>query len=119
MPDFINLTKAGIDMESLMKRLMNNESLVSVFINKFIHDNTFSDLKTAISENDMQKAEFASHTLKGMCGNLSLTELYKLFTKQVDLIREGDFQNATAMMEVIENTYNQSVEFMKIWLRES
>ncbi len=113
------LTKAGIDVDSLLKRLMGNDSLIKVFIKKFVDDNTFCELKAAFDEKDMKKAEVKSHTLKGMCGNLSLDELYNFFTEQTNLIRCGDYEKAEGMMPEISKNFAQSIGFMKEFLEEN
>ncbi len=110
------LVAAGIDIEGLLKRLMNNDSLVKVFIKKFTEDKTFQQLVDSFEEKDIKKAEMMSHSLKGMCGNLSLTRLYKLFTEQVDLIRSGELSKAENMMTVINEVYSNSIEYMNKWL---
>ncbi len=112
------LTKAGIDTESFLKRLMGNEALVRVFIKKFADDTTFSELKAALDDNDMKLAEMNSHTLKGMCGNMSLEELYGLFTEQVNYIRSGEFDKAKDMMDALSEKYCRTISYMKEWLNK-
>ncbi len=118
MANYDNLIKAGIDMESLLKRLMGNASLVSVFIKKFLQDKTFEELKTAFLNNDIKQAEFKSHTLKGMCGNLSINELYELFSEQTNLIRSNEFEKAQNMMPYITDLYNKTIFQMTLWIEE-
>ncbi len=113
------LAKAGIDVDALFHRLMGNASLVRVFIKKFTEDTTFESLKAAFAEQDMKKAELASHTLKGMCGNLSLTELYGLFTEQVNHIRHAEYQKAEAMMPDLSARYEKTIAFMHSFLEEN
>ncbi len=113
---FEELTLAGVNVPELLKRLMGNEKLVSMFIKKFLEDKNFAGLTEAIASGDAKQAEITSHTLKGMCGNLSVTRLYQLFTEQVRLIREGDMLSATAMMDEITEEYNKTAEHMRMWL---
>ncbi len=112
------LTKAGVDVDQLLKRLMGNESLVQIFIKKFTEDQTFEKLQAAFDEKDMKAAEMASHTLKGMCGNLSLTELFGMFTTQVNLLRSGDFAKAEAMMPELTVCFRQAVAHMNGYLAD-
>ncbi len=110
------LENAGIDTDSLLKRLMGNEALVSMFIKKFAEDKTFEELKSAFSEKDVKKAEIKSHTLKGMCGNLSITKLYDLFTEQTNLLRGGEFDKAEGMMTDICDIYADTILKMQLFL---
>ena len=59
-------------------------------------------VRGAVAAGDWDKALTASHTLKGMCGNLSMTVLYDLFTRQVALLRASDTAGAAALMPEIE-----------------
>ena len=43
---------------------------------------------------DKDAALAASHTLKGVCGNLSMTALFDLLTRQVAAFRAGDWEGA-------------------------
>ncbi len=115
MVGYEELTAAGIDMDDLLKRIMGNAALVKLFVTKFVQDQTWDALLEAFDENDMEKAERASHTLKGMCGNMALHPLYELFTAQVDLIRLGSYEEAKAMMGQITQQYEESMNFMKKW----
>ncbi len=119
MVNYEKLTKAGIDVDGLINRLMGNASLVRVFIKKFVEDTTFENLKKAFDDNDMKAAEMASHTLKGMCGNLSLGELYGLFTEQVNHIRSGEYKKAEEMMPELVELYNNSIGYMNSFLEDN
>ncbi len=116
MVNFEELVTAGIDMDELLKRIMGNAALVKMFVNKFVQDQTWEALVEAFNENDAEKAERASHTLKGMCGNMSLHPLFELFTEQVDLLRGGSYQEAQAMMAQLTPKYQEALEHMKQWL---
>ncbi len=119
MVSYEKLTKAGINIDTLQNRLMGNSSLIKVFVNKFVADTNFKSLVAAFSEKNMEKAEHASHTLKGMCGNMSLDELYALFTTQVNLIRAKECDEAEAMMGEISEAYTNAVTLMKEWAAEN
>ncbi len=118
MENYTKLTKAGVDVDELLKRLMGNESLVKVFIKKFTEDTTFEKLVSAFSDKDMKAAEMASHTLKGMCGNLSLTNLFGLFSEQVNFIRNGEYNEAEAMMPELTELYTEAIRYMNEFLSE-
>ncbi len=118
MAEYKKLEQAGIDMEQLLRRLMGNEALIRVFIKKFSEDQTYGALQSAFAEKDMKKAEMMSHTLKGMCGNLSLNKLYRLFTDQVDLLRSGEQDKAEAMMGEIAAEFEGAISAMAEWMEE-
>lgn len=64
-------------------------------------DRTFSKLTEAVSEGTGQEALEASHTLNGICGNLSIDKLFALFSEQVVLMRADKWDEAYAMMPEI------------------
>ena len=99
------LSRGGIDVDSALERLMGSEALLEKFLNKFLQDGNYPALEGAVAAGNWEEALRASHTLKGMCGNLSMTALYGLFTRQVDAIRAEDRAGAASLMEEITPAY--------------
>ncbi len=96
-----NLTAAGVDVEAAVSRLMGNEALLERLLRKFAADANFAALKAAVKDGNREQALAASHTLKGMTGNLSMTVLFDLFSRQVEAIRGGDWERAVSLMDEI------------------
>ncbi len=107
------LENAGIDTETALGRFMGNKALFERFLKKFLEDKNFEKLKNAVCEDDRNAALESSHTLKGVCGNLALNELYALFSEQVTLMREDNWNKAAGMMDSIEAVYNRVTEAIK------
>lgn len=99
------LAAAGIDTADALERLMGSEALLQRFLRRFLEDTSLDALRAAVAAGDWAAALKASHTLKGMCGNLSMTALYGLFTRQVALLRAEDSAGAAALMPEIEAAY--------------
>lgn len=99
------LTGAGIDVEDALGRFMGNEMLFSRFLKKFTEDANYEKLSQAIAAKDAEAAVAASHTLKGVCGNLSMTKLHELLTRQVAALRGGDWETASGLMPEISQAY--------------
>ncbi len=112
----MELTLAGIDMDDLMKRLMGNAGLVRILVSKFLQDQNHQNLLAAAQAGDLTAAEHACHTLKGMCGNMSLGKLYGLYMTQLTHFRQGRPQEALAMCEEIDGAYRHATEHMQAWL---
>ncbi len=112
------LELAGIDVKEMLDRLMNNTKLVKVVIAKFLEDQTYQKLVDAVENGDMKTAEFACHSLKGVCGNLSLKALFSLTQEQLRLFREGDTDAAVAMMDEITLKYETAVLHLRQWLTQ-
>ncbi len=112
------LISAGIDIDELLDRLMQNSGLIKIFVKKFLDDRNFDNLVDAIQKGDMKSAEGYCHTLKGMCGNMSLKELFTLFQTQLALFRDGSFEMAASMMSEITPIYKNAVSHMEMWLAQ-
>lgn len=107
------LKDAGIDVEDALSRFMGNEGLLERFLGKFLNDQNYSKLCDAIAADDIDAALTASHTLKGVSGNLSMRVLNDLLTRQVKAIRDGDFALAKSMMPDITDAYNKAAAAIK------
>lgn len=101
------LEAGGIDVQSALQRVMGNETLLERLWGKFLDDPQYSLLCAALERGDMEQAAAASHTLKGMCGNLSITPLFRLFTEQTDAVRAGDLALARELMTKIMPAYER------------
>ena len=99
------LETAGVDVDQALERMMGSDGLLERLLAKFLEDQNYSGLRAALEEGDTDRAAAAAHTLKGMCGNLSMTALYGLFTRQVDAIRAEDRAGAASLMEEITPAY--------------
>lgn len=103
------LREAGVDVATALERFMGNETLLLRFLGKFPADPNHEKLVEAFAARDAEAALAASHALKGVCGNLSLTALFRLFEEQVALLRAGDFDGAAGLLSHIEPLYRTTV----------
>jgi HPt (histidine-containing phosphotransfer) domain-containing protein len=66
-----------VNFDEGVKRVMNNTKLYVKLLTKFKTDTRLDDIETALSSGEMEKAQTAVHTVKGVAANLSLSELFK------------------------------------------
>lgn len=99
------LILAGIDIDAMLERFMGNDAMLDRFLSKFLEDTNYTRLLAAIEAKDVEESIAASHTLKGICGNLSMTVLYDLFTRQVEALRADRWDDAVSMMPEIKKQY--------------
>ena len=99
------LEAAGVEAEAALERMLGSEALLERMLAKFLEDRNLPVLRAALEGADPAGAVTAAHTLKGVCGNLSMGALYGLFTRQVEALRQGDLAGARALMEEIEPAY--------------
>ena len=106
------LRRAGIDADGLLERFMGSEALAERFLKQFPSDCNMQQLTAALAAGDNQAALTAAHTLKGVCGNLSMNRLYELLTRQVAAMRADDWQGANALMPEITQAYRQVIQLL-------
>lgn len=92
------LEAAGMDVGGALTRLMGSEALLERLLGKFAADDGCARLVAAAEKDDAEAALEAAHALKGVSGNLSMTRLYELTSRQCELIRGGDWPAARALV---------------------
>ena len=102
------LQEAGVDVDDALERMMGSEALLERLLGKFLEDENYQKLCTALDEKRQEDAVAASHTLKGVCANLGFTRLRE--TRQVEALRAGDWTAAAALMEEIRPAYARARE---------
>ncbi|HIR52229.1 MAG TPA: Hpt domain-containing protein [Candidatus Onthovicinus excrementipullorum] len=100
------LKQAGISVEEVLGRFMGNDALLERMLHKFLEDQTYAQLAEAMEQEDRDRAFQAAHTLKGVCGNLSMDRLFHLVSEQVELLRSGSWGAAQAMMPSVTRAYD-------------
>lgn len=103
------LTAAGIDVDEMLGRFLNNEALAMKFLLRFPGDENFPRLRQAMAEGDAAAAFEAAHTLKGVAGNLSMRELYRLVSCLVETLRAGQLEKAAETLPALEQAYEQTL----------
>jgi len=95
-----------INVEEGVKRVMNNSKLYAKLLLKFKDDLSFSDMEAALKTGNLEKAQIAAHTLKGLAANLSLVELHKQSVEIETQIKAGSVNpdQIAAVKNVFERT---------------
>ncbi len=101
------LKSEGLDVDGALERFMNNTAMYEKFLKKFANDPNYDTLKSAIADNECEKAFSAAHTLKGVSSNLSLTPLFNVVSEQTELLRAGDLGGAAEMMPQVDEEYHR------------
>ncbi len=103
----------GSDADDVIVRLGGNPALVVRFVTKFLSDESFSSLITALDEGDGDTAFRAAHTLKGVSGTLGFQRLYEKASAVTELLRGGAIAEAKASMPFLEAEYSLVIEALK------
>lgn len=96
------------DFDDVLGRL-RSEKLVQKFVLKFLNDGSYDLLCRSLESEDYQEAFRASHTIKGVCQNLSFTKLYASSHKLTEALRSGWSEEAGALVEEVKKDYQQTV----------
>ena len=67
------------------------------------------DLEKAIAANDVERAFYGAHTLKGVCQNLCLTQMYETDYVVTEALREGDLEEAKKHMPELKARYDKAM----------
>ena len=78
----------GGSYEEVMQRL-GNDSLIERFVKMFPSDESYANLCKAMDEKNWSEVFGASHTLKGICANLSFKNLYEAASTLTEDVRKG------------------------------
>lgn len=94
---------------------MRSDKLVGRFIGKFLDDTSCQDLIDAWKAGDDEAAFNAAHTAKGVCANLSLSELATLTSDITEALRPGNDElrastDVDALVAQLEVLYAKTYE---------
>lgn len=103
------LVAAGIDVDELFERFMDNEALAMKFLRRFPEDTNFQRLQQALKCSNEVEAFEAAHTLKGVVGNLSMHSLYYETSDLVERLRAGNLEEARKRMPDVEKSYAKTL----------
>ena len=92
------LSRHGIDYPEAMERFGGNARLYERLVVKYLNDPHFDALELALAHNNLEAAYHEAHSLKGVAGNLSFTELYKAASRMTDALKYGDVAAARALI---------------------
>ncbi len=107
------LSEAGVDIKSAMERFLGNEALLIRFLKKFSQDANYELLRTSMEEKRYEDAFKAAHTLKGVCGNLSLIRLFEVVDRVVEYLRGKQYAEAEALMPQVVQEYEKISDILK------
>lgn len=102
----------GADYEGVTTRLMG-DALVARFVGKFFEDESFAKLGEALAAQDVKAAFMAAHTLKGVCQNLGLDNLYAPSSELTEVLRAGSLEGADELYAKVADEYRRTEEVLK------
>lgn len=111
----IKLAAYGIDLPDAMDRMDNDIDLYKRLAFKYLNNSNYADLVAALEVQDFDSAYSAAHTLKGVSGNLSFAQLYKVSAAMSDALHQGESQAAESMMDDLKAAHEKVIEGLTAW----
>ena len=99
------------NFDEALSRLMN-ERLMEKFLQKFLLDPSFSEIKDAFEIKDGEKAFRGAHTLKGVSANLAFTKLSTSSSLLTEALRNTNGvipEEANELYKSVEEDYNLAI----------
>ncbi len=103
----------GIDVNSAIERVMNNEDFYARLLGMFLDDDNFSKLKESVAAGDIKASFEAANALKGIVGNLGLNNLYEIVAPMTEVLRSGQITGIQDSVNQLEERYNAVVDVIK------
>lgn len=107
------LNDYGCDIKGALDRVLGDEELYIICLEKFVADEGFDKLGKYIEEKKIEMAFNESHTLKGVSGNLGVTPLYNLLTVIVEKLRKDSLEGVFEDYKKIMKSYNKIKKISK------
>ncbi len=107
----------GGNFPDAMERLPG-EAFITRFALKFLDDNSFSNLQTALKEGNAEDAFRAAHTLKGVCQNLGFENLYVPAAALTEALRGRTFDGVAELVPPVEAEYHKTVAALNAFKAE-
>lgn len=104
------LVKAGIDYNEGLRRFANNREMYEKLLRKTPEDSNFAGLEKSIADQDTENAFAYAHALKGVAGNLSLTQLHADLIPLVEELRLGRIDDADELLIPVKASYQLVLE---------
>lgn len=100
------------DYKDILGRFQKEER-VKKFVLRFLDDKSFELLSESLQNKNYEEAFRASHTIKGVCQNLSLTKLYASSNELTEKLRNQQYENIEELFECVKKDYLFTVEMIQ------
>lgn len=96
-------------------KILPTDKLIEKFLLKFIQDPSFLQLCAAFEQGDAHRAFMAAHTLKGVCGNLVLGNLFSAASTITEALRHAQKieESHTQLLDIVKAEYNNTVDMIE------
>lgn len=104
----------GGNYDEVLSRL-RDDARIAKFVGRVVTDPSYELLINSVAENNVSEAFRASHTIKGICLNLSITKLYVSANALTEALRgQTEFSaEAFKLIDDVKRDYKITVDCIK------
>lgn len=107
----------GGDFEDVKRRLPTDR-MVQKFVLKFLNDPSFQLLCDSLESENYPEAFRAAHTIKGVCQNLSFSQLQESSEKLTEALRDGPTPEVPALFAQVKADYQRAADAIRAFEKE-
>ena len=106
----------GVDVAGALERMGGSEDLYQTILGMFLNDDNYEKLVDAMNKGDEESALGFAHTIKGMCGNLGLMNLFHYSDDMVETFRKNRDCDVKLLMTQITEEHHKITEILKKYI---
>lgn len=103
----------GIDYEEGLDRFSGNEKLYLKHLRKLLSNDTYTAMREAAINGEVQKAFEAAHKLKAFVGNLSISCFYDMLKALTEDFRAGVSRDYRPDIEKLDQEYEKILQAIR------
>ncbi|MEG0127473.1 MAG: Hpt domain-containing protein [Clostridia bacterium] len=107
------LEQYGVNVDRTLARFVRDEEMMLRFMRSLPQDDSFDQMVQAKQQGNQEAFQFATHSLKGLSGNLGLTPLFDKCSELMVAIRAGDEEAVDRLYGEVCAEYAHTVEMLK------
>lgn len=107
------LRSKNVKVDETIKRFVGNTALFVKFIISFALEDRFPAIYEAYDSGDNDKLIMVVHKLKGVGGNLGITDIYETAEKAIAILRAGSRDGVLDLLRQLEARYKDISETVK------
>lgn len=104
---FTALDSLGVDTEGTINRFVGNEDIYVKFLKGYIEEGRMPAIYAALEGKNTDELIIKVHKLKGVSGNLGMTELYELAEDVITRLRNGSYDGVEELLKQINSVYDR------------
>lgn len=106
----------GVDVAGALERMGGSEDLYQTILGMFLTDDNYEKLVDAMNKGDEEAALGFAHTIKGMCGNLGLMNLFHYSDDMVETFRKNRSCDVNRLMTQITEEHKKITEILQKYI---